>query len=57
MVEAVIKMRGSPYGIMVNMLDCNILVSEFEPQSHFYAYFQTNTLGKSVTSIMPPAID
>ena len=29
---------------MVKVLDCGIVVSEFELQSHYYVHFQTNTL-------------
>ena len=31
---------------MGNMVDCNIVVSGFELQSHYYTHFQTNTLGR-----------
>ena len=36
----------SPHGMMANMLDCNIIVSEFELQPYYYIHFQTNTLWK-----------
>ena len=31
---------GCPYGVMVNVLDCEIVVSEFELQSNYYVRFQ-----------------
>ena len=44
---------GSHHGIVPSMLDCNIIVSEFKLQWHYYVYFQTNTLGKSMNSLIP----
>ena len=29
---------------MARVLDCDILVSKFELQSHYYIHFQTNTI-------------
>ena len=40
-------------GGMANVLDCNIVVSEFEPQSCYYVHFGTNTLGKGINSLIP----
>ena len=31
--------RGGPHGVMVKTLDCNIVVSEFILQSHYYVHF------------------
>ena len=31
---------------MANVLDCDIVVREFELQSCYYVHFRTNTLGK-----------
>ena len=31
---------------MVKAMDCRIVVSEFELQSHYYVHFQANTFGK-----------
>ena len=31
--------RGSPYGVVVNMLNCDTWASEFELQSRYYVYF------------------
>ena len=38
-------------GVVANVLDCNIVVSEFELQSCYYVHFQT--LGKSVNPLIP----
>ena len=38
------------------MLDCNIVVSEFELQSHYYMHFLTNSLRKGMNLLIPPAI-
>ena len=35
-------------GVVVNVLNCNIVINEFELQLHYYDHFQTNTLGKSL---------
>ena len=38
-------MRGEGLsGIMANVLDCNIIVSEIELHLHYYIHFQTNAL-------------
>ena len=45
------------HGIVVNMLDCDIIVSEFKLQSHYYVHFWTKTLEKGMSSFIPRAID
>ena len=47
---------GSSHGVVANELDCNIIVNEFKLQLSYYVYFWTNTLGKSMNSLIPPAI-
>ena len=42
----------SPHSVVANMLDWDV-VSEFELQSHYYVYFQTNTLGKGMNPSFP----
>ena len=37
--------RGSSYGIVVNMLNCDIWASEFELQSRYYVYFILPAMG------------
>ena len=46
-----------PSSVLVHVLDCDITVSEFELQSRYHVPFQTNTLGKSMNSIISPAMD
>ena len=38
---------------MVKTLDCNLEVSEFELQSHYYIHFQTNTPEKGIEPSYP----
>ena len=47
---------GGPCGIMVKVLDCEIVVSEFELQSCYYAHFWANTLGKGMNLLILPAM-
>ena len=42
--------RGCPRGIMVKAMDCEIVVSEFVLQSHYYVHFRANTLGKGMNT-------
>ena len=41
---------------MLKVLDCGIVVSEFELQSRYYVHFQTNTLGKGMNPLILPAM-
>ena len=41
---------GGFSGIVANVLNCDIVVSEFKLQLHYYIHFWTNTLGKSMNS-------
>ena len=43
-------------GVMVKPLDCGIVVSEFELQSHYNINFWTNTLGKGINPFILPAM-
>ena len=42
---------------MANVLDCDIVVSEFELQSRYYLHFETNTTGKRHELPYPPTIN
>ena len=44
---------GSPCTQMAYVLDCKIVVCEFELQSHDYVPFQTIILGKGMNSVIP----
>ena len=46
------KYRGSPHGVVANVLDWNIVVSELKLQSRYYIHFPTNTLGKDILPAM-----
>ena len=50
------RARGSLRGVVVNVLDHDIVVSEFKLQSQYYVYFQTNTLGKAYPTIIRPGM-
>ena len=41
---------------MVNGIDCEIVVIEFELQSRHYVKFRTNTLGKDMNPLILPAM-
>ena len=43
-------MRTSSLGVMANVPDCDIVVSEFELKSRYYGHFWTNTIGKHINS-------
>ena len=43
----------NPCDLVAKVLDCNIIVSESELQSRHYVHFQTKTLGKSITPLVP----
>ena len=48
------QIRVSPHGVVVNVLKCDIVVSEFKIQSNYYVPFWTNTYRKGVNSLYPP---
>ena len=39
---------------VVNVLDCNIIVSKFEIQLYYYVHFQINTLRKCLNLLILP---
>ena len=41
----------SPRGVVANVLDCEIVVSKFERQSHYYVHFRTYTHGEGMESL------
>ena len=45
------RTEGSPPDVVDNLLDCDIVVSEFDLQSFYYAQFQTNTFGKGMKPV------
>ena len=48
--------QGCPHGVMVKVMDCGIIVSEFVLQSCYYVHFRANTLGKGMNPLIFPAI-
>ena len=47
---------GCPHGIMVKVMDCEIVANEFELQLRYYIHFRTNTLGKGMNPLILPSI-
>ena len=47
--------RGCPRGVMVEAMDCGIVVSEFVLQLRYYVHFRANTLGKGMNTLILPA--
>ena len=43
---------GSPHGIVVNVLDCSIVISKFELKSHYFVHFQSNILGEGMDPLI-----
>ena len=39
---------------VANVLDCDIIVSEFERQSRYYIDFRTNTIEKGINPFIDP---
>ena len=48
-----IYIQGGPWGIMANVMDCGLKISEFELQLCYYIHFQSNTLGKGMNPLIP----
>ena len=47
---------GCPPGVMVKVMDCKIIVSDFVLQLRYYVHFRTNTLGKGMNPLILPAM-
>ena len=43
-------------GVVANVLDCDIVGSEFELESHYHVHFQTNAPGKGMKPLIPSAM-
>ena len=48
---------GCPRGVMVKVMGCGIVVSEFVLQSRYYVHFRENSLGKGIDPLIIPAMD
>ena len=44
---------GTLRGVVVNVLNCNIVVSKFKLQSRYYIHFRSNIIGIGINSINP----
>ena len=47
---------GNPRGIVVNVMNCDIVVSEFELQPHYHIHFRANTFGKGINPLKPESL-
>ena len=50
------RTSGCPRGVMVKVMDCRTVVSEFVLQSRYYVQFRTNTPGKGMNPLILPAM-
>ena len=50
------NLGGCPSGVMVNAMDCGIVVSEFLLQSRYYVNIRAYTPGKGVNLFILPAM-
>ena len=46
--QYVVYKRNKWCGVVANVLDCDIVVCEFEHQSCYWIHFRTNTTGKGM---------
>ena len=44
------------HGVGVNVVECNIVVSEFKLPLRYCIHFQTNTLGKGMNLLIHPSM-
>ena len=47
---------GYPRDVMVKVMDCEIVVSEFVFKSRYYVHFRANTLGNGMNPVILPAM-
>ena len=47
---------GCPRGVMVKVMDCEIVVNELVLQSGYYVHFPANTLGKGMNPLILPSM-
>ena len=50
-VKEVPTSEGHQYGVVANVLNCDIVITEFELQLLFSVHFWSNTLGKGMNSL------
>ena len=55
-VEISLLLEKSLRGVETNVMNCDIVISEFELKSSYYVHFQTNTFGKYVKTFIPPTL-
>ena len=50
------KYRGCHRVVMVKVMNCGIVVSDFVLQSSYYVHFRANTLAKGMNPLILPAM-
>ena len=50
------QMKGFPRGVMVEVMDCGIVVSEFVLQSCYYVHFRASTREKWMNPLIFPVM-
>ena len=48
--------NACPRSVRFKAMDCGIVESKFELQSHYNVYFRKNTLGKGMNPLVLPAL-
>ena len=49
------RKNGCPRGVVANVLEGDIVESQFKLQSHHYVHFRTNTFRESMNPVIPLA--
>ena len=56
-IEEILKAKECPCGVMFKVMDCRIIISEFELQLRYYVHFRANTIGKGMNPLILPAME
>ena len=56
-MNQILVLKETWAGVVVDLLDCNIVINRFELQLRSYIHFQTNTLGNGMNFLISPCID
>ena len=49
-------LQACPRGVVGKVMDCRLVINDFELQSRYYVHFHTNTVGKGMKPFILPAI-
>ena len=56
LINRINQWGGGSRDVVANVLDCDIVVSEFEHQSRYYFHFRTNAPWKTYEPLIPPQL-